>query len=227
MRNLEAGEAVRPGSRRRTARLTASIVTAAVFIGGAIWAAARVREGGSVSASAPRALGSGGVPTTYHDEEDRLTVILPVGWLASEEPINTWVSSPREILALATFPLRPGGEAVVDFQLPSNAIDDLGPGDVLIWLNETDVTDDAFDERPARFEPSGPCGGQDWSRLCPEPTGRTSRLTIPGIRAWWIGFVDQGRGFYVFVGMGEQAFQDPAKARLAWDVLDSLHFLPR
>jgi len=27
--------------------------------------------------------------------------------------------------------------------------------------------------------------------------------------------------------MGEGAFEDPARAQLAWDVLDSLRFLPR
>jgi hypothetical protein len=31
----------------------------------------------------------------------------------------------------------------------------------------------------------------------------------------------------VFVGMGEQAYANPARARLAWDVLNSLRFLPR
>lgn len=85
----------------------------------------------------------------------------------------------------------------------------------------------AFAERPPRFEPSEPCGRDDWSRLCPEPSGRTARLTIPSIRAWWLGFADAGRGFKVFVGMGEQAYADPARAQLAWDVLDSLRFLPR
>ena len=31
----------------------------------------------------------------------------------------------------------------------------------------------------------------------------------------------------MFVGMGEQAYANPARARLAWDVLNSLRFLPR
>jgi hypothetical protein len=177
-------------------------------------------------ASVERWAETDGVRTTLHDEDDRFTVTYPPDWSVSDVPINDWVSSPSEILAIATYPLRAGGEAVVDFQLPSNAVEDLGPNDILIWVNETDDAG-AFAERPARLEPSEPCGGEDWRRLCPEPTGRTPRLSIPGIHAWWLGFGDAGRGFYAFVGMGEQAHADPARAQLAWDVLDSLRFLPR
>jgi hypothetical protein len=164
--------------------------------------------------------------TTLHDEDDRFTVTYPADWFASDRPINTWVSSPFEILALATYPLRVGGEAVVDFQLPSKAVEDLGTNDILIWLNESGDAG-AFTDRPQRLEPSEPCGGENWDRLCSEPSGATPRLSIPGIHAWWLGFHDAGRGFYVFVGMGEQAYRDPARAGLAWQVLDTLRFLPR
>lgn len=163
-----------------------------------------------------------GERTTLHDENNLFTVTYPADWFPSEEPINTWVSSPFEILALATYSLRPGGEAVTDFQLPSNAIADLGPNDILIWINESGDAK-GFPPRPQRFEPSTPC--EDWTKLCPEPDGRA--FGIPGIRGWWLGFGDAERGFYAFVGMGEQAFSDPARAQLAWDVLDSLQFLPR
>jgi hypothetical protein len=63
------------------------------------------------------------------------------------------------------------------------------------------------------FEPSALCG-EDFDRLCSDPEGRG--LGIPGIRAWWLRFADAGRGIYVFVGMGEQAFQNPSRAHLAW-----------
>jgi hypothetical protein len=160
--------------------------------------------------------------TTLHDEENLFAATYPADWIASDEPINTWVSSPFEILALATYPLRPGGEAVTDFQLPSNAIADLGPNDILVWVNE--AGDGAgFPQRPQRFEPSTPC--EDWTRLCPEPEGQA--WGISDVRGWWLGFADVGRGLYVFVGMGEQAYADPARAQLAWNVLDSLRFLPR
>jgi hypothetical protein len=169
---------------------------------------------------------SDGERTTLHDEDDGFTITYPADWIASDAPINTWVSSPFEILALATYPLRPGGEAVADFQLPSNAIEDLRPDDILIWVNESGDAE-GFADRPVRSEPSEPCGGDEWTRLCREPSGDTPRLSIPGIHAWWFGFHDAGRGFYVFVGMGEQAYRDQARAGLAWEVLDSLRFLPR
>jgi hypothetical protein len=163
-----------------------------------------------------------GVRTTLHDENDLFTVTYPNDWVVSDQPIQPKLSSPFEILALATYPLRPGGEAVADFQLPSNAVEDLGPNDILIWLNDAGKGND-MPARPSAFGPSTPC--DDWSRLCPEPKG--DWIPTPGIHGWWMGFHDAGRKFYVFVGMGEQAYADPARAQLAWDVLDSLRFLPR
>lgn len=171
-----------------------------------------------------------GVDTTLHDEDDLFTVTYPVDWFVSAVPINDWVCSPFEILALATYPLRPGGEAVMDAQLPSNAVEDLGPNDILIWVNDsgsacggerTSGNGSGFPERPDRFGPVNVCG--DFDRLYPSDGSDQ----VPGIRGWWIAFEDAGRGFYVFVGMGEQAYADEARAQLAWDVLDSLRFLPR
>jgi hypothetical protein len=175
---------------------------------------------------------SDGIRTTLHDEDDLFTVTYPNDWFASDEPINDRVCSPFEILALATYPLRPGGDAVIDAQLPSNAVDDLGPNEILIWVNDSgnacggtreSGSGEGFPARPDHFQPASVCAA--WTRLCPEPEGR--ELGIPGIRAWWLGFRDEGRGFYAFVGMGERVFADPARAQLAWDVLDSLRFLPR
>ncbi len=168
-----------------------------------------------------------GVRTTLHDENDLFTATYPNDWRVSDEPIQPNVSSPFEILALATYPLRPGGEAVIDFQLPSNAVEDLGPNDILIWLNDAGEGN-GMPARPSAFEPSTPC--EKWSRLCLEPKGDWTRgfdKPIPGVHGWWLGFHDSGRQFYVFVGMGEQVYADPARAQLAWDVLDSLRFLPR
>jgi hypothetical protein len=168
-----------------------------------------------------------GVRTTLHDEKNLFTVTYPNDWIVSDQPIQPNVSSPFEILALATYPLRPGGEAVIDYQLPSHAVEDLGPNDILIWLNDAGEGND-MPPRPSAFGPSTPC--ENWTRLCPEPNGDWMHgfdQPIPGIHGWWIGFHDVGRQFYVFVGMGEQAYADPARAQLAWNVLDSLKFLPR
>jgi len=79
-------------------------------------------------------------------------VTYPNDWLASDELIQPNVSSPFEILALATYPLRPGAEAVADFQLPSNAAQDLGPNDILIWLNDAGEGN-GMPARPSAFGP--------------------------------------------------------------------------
>jgi hypothetical protein len=168
--------------------------------------------------------------TTLHDVDDGFDVTYPSDWVVSERPINDEVCSPFEILTLATYAVRPGGEAVMDAQLPSNGVEDLRSDDILIWLNDAGSacggtrrpgSGDGFPARPAQFGPVTVC--HDFDRLCPsDGTG-----LVPGIRGWWIAFRDEGRGFYVFVGMGERAFADPARAQLAWDVLDSLRFSPR
>jgi hypothetical protein len=166
---------------------------------------------------------SDGSSFTLHDEDDAFTITYPSDWIVSDVPVNTWVSSPREILALATYPLRPGGEAVTDGQVPSHAMEDLGPSDAFIWVNDGGSVGDRPPERPVPFGPATVCGvGRD---LCPDPEGRS--LGIGGVRAWWIYFEDQGRLIYVFVAMGEDAFPDPALAAAPWAILDSLVLEPR
>jgi hypothetical protein len=171
-----------------------------------------------------------GERTTLHDEDDGFTVTYPADWLVSDVAINPGVCSPFEVLAVASYALRPGGDAVTDGMGIGNAIDDLGPNDILVWVADagsacgdtrTSGDGDGFPDRPAAFEPANVC--HDFDRLCPSD----GLNGIPGIRHWWMGFRDADRGFYVFVGMGEQAFGEPDRAQQAWDVLDSLRFLPR
>jgi hypothetical protein len=153
--------------------------------------------------------------TTYRDAADGFTVMVPDGWQVADEPINTWVSDPQEILAMATYPLRPGGHAVIDGQVPSNAMDDLGPNDLFIWVNESVPGGDG--QRPAQFSPES---------ICPSDPdcvqGRS--LGIEGARAWWYYFADHGREVYVFVAMGEDAYDNRGRSQQAWQVLDSLRF---
>jgi hypothetical protein len=212
---------MRVGDRRRGARVTASVTVVVVFVGGLVWAATQI---GTDRTTAPAGTTTP-APTVYRDDRHGLSVDVPSGWQVAAEPLNTWVSSPGEVLSMGTYALRPGGHALTDFQLPSRALEDLGPDDILIWVTEAGDAG-GFAERPARFGRSQPCGGDDWSRLCPEPSGRTLPLTIAGVHAWWLGFADAGRGFYVFVGMGAQAYADPSRAQTPWNVLDSLSFDP-
>jgi hypothetical protein len=156
--------------------------------------------------------------TVYRDDQDGFTVDVPVGWSVSPVPINTWVTDPREILAMATYPLRPGGEGAIDAQVPSRALDDLGPNDMFIWVPERDGADASYPRRPASFSPVAVCSGY---ADCEQ--GRA--LGLEGIRAWWYYFRDGDHGVYVFVGMGETAYQDQARSREAWEILDSLRFV--
>src|SRR4029453_15177664 len=128
------------------------------------------------------------------------------------------VSDPREILAMATYPLRPGGEGAIDAQVPSKALADLGPNDMFIWVPERDGADASYPPRPASFSPEAICSGY---ADCEQ--GRA--LGLQGIRAWWYYFRDGDHGVYVFVGMGETVYQDQARSHEAWEILDSLRFV--
>jgi hypothetical protein len=161
---------------------------------------------------------SDGERVTLHDESDLFTVTYPASWLVADRLINTWVSDPHEILSLATYPLRPGGHAVTDGQVPSNAIDDMGPDDVFIWVNEdTSGGGEGYPARPGSLSPETICE----NTRCVDGQA----LGIEGIRAWWTYFGDEGRGIYVFVGMGDDAYRGPTLGE-AWAVVDSLRFAP-
>jgi hypothetical protein len=155
----------------------------------------------------------------YRDDADGFSVSVPDGWQVADQPINTWVTDPKEILAVATYRLVPGGEAVADMQVPGNAVDGLGPSDMFIWVSQRAGADASYPPKPIPFSPGAICSGYS---SCEQ--GRA--LGIEGIRAWWFYFRSEGRGIYVFIGMGEQAFDDPGRAQQAWDVLDSLTFDP-
>jgi hypothetical protein len=181
--------------------------------------ATRLAEGVRLVRTEPTPF-SASPPVTYIDDADGFTVTVPAGWMVSGERINTWVVDPREILAIGSYPLRPGGHPVTDGQVPSNAVDDMGPDDVFIWVN--DRAGPGLGDYPPRPRPFSP------GTICPDDLacieGRGQ--DIEGIRAWWTYFGEEGRGVYVFVGMGEQAYANPETLRQAWAVLDSLRLGP-
>ena len=65
---------------------------------------------------------------------DRYGVIVtyPSGWALAPETLTPTLTDPSEVFALGTYPLRPGGSGCAQF--PTNAIEDLGPTDALVWL---------------------------------------------------------------------------------------------
>src|SRR5205809_4300517 len=144
---------MRAGDRRRGARLVASVAVVVVFVAGLVWAATQT---GTDHPTTP--MGSATPPpTVYRDDRVGFSVTVPPGWQVAAEPLNTWVSDPHEILSMGTYTLRPGGHAVADFQLPSRVVEDMGPDDLFIWLNERTQPSRGLPDRPGTFSPQAFC----------------------------------------------------------------------
>jgi hypothetical protein len=144
-----------------------------------------------------------------------LTVDLARGWQATPASLTPHLDDPREVLSVATFPLRyrPTDCAHV----AGSALEDLGPADAFITLQErgTDAGSSwaDFPPRPGHFGPH--LGGASEASAC-----------VPSARFvdHWFGFTDGGRHFHVEVAFGPEA--SAATRNQAWAVLDSLHVDP-
>ncbi len=168
--------------------------------------------------------GAGG--TNLHDEDRGFTVTIPEAWTIAEENLTPWLSSPSEILSLGTFPLRVSNDPEDGFRLfdapvAPAALEDITGRDAFISVQGgTESSGDAR-SRPDHF---GPLDCEDAIYGCqpaedlPEPW-RSARF-----RAWWIPFEDAGRGFYLFVAIGDDASSE-LRAQ-TWDITDSLSFEP-
>jgi hypothetical protein len=147
--------------------------------------------------------------------EHGLTAELPQGWQAASETLTPHLVDPREELAVATFPLRYRQTGCA--HVPGSALDDLGPGDAFLTLQERGLgvpdAASAFPARPARFGPE--LGGASAASRC-----------VPSARFedHWFGFSDGGRHFHVMVAFGPQASAEVQ--RQAWAILDSLRVDP-
>jgi hypothetical protein len=144
-----------------------------------------------------------------------LTVKLAPGWQATRTSLTPHLTDPREVLAVATFPLRyrPTGCAHV----AGSALEDLGPTDAFITLQERGTDPGSswadFPPRPAHFGPQ--LGGASEASAC-----------VPSARFadHWFGFTDGGRHFHAEVAFGPEA--SAATRDQAWAILDSLHVDP-
>lgn len=206
---------LRRGTRRRAARATAIGVGLAVFVGVLTWAGVWLRPSDD-----PVVPADAGRPTetirTIHDTEDGFTVTVPDGWVVAHENLTPWLLSPSEILSLGTFPLRvshdPGqGLRLFDAPVAPQALAEMTADDVFLSIQGGDEGV-GFGPRPERFAP-GPCEEA--------VTGCEPLPDIP-FRAWWIPFRDSGRGFYLFVAVGNDA--TPELREQVWEVANSLVF---
>jgi hypothetical protein len=151
--------------------------------------------------------------TTYRDAVEGYSVRYPAQWQRARTRLTPHLANPREILTLATFPLRPGGDGCA--HMPTRALRDLGPRDVLVTVQERAGSSAGFPGRPAHFSLSGPPDRTE-AQAC---AGRGARFAAYGLE-----FAERHRGFHVIVALGSDA---PERSRAdAVAVLDSLRVRP-
>jgi hypothetical protein len=143
-----------------------------------------------------------------------LSAELPSGWQQAEKRLTPQLTDPREVLSLGTFPLH--AEEGECGHMPTGALEDLGPSDAFVTLQERGRGGGAsldFPPRPERFGPDP--GDRSEARDC-----------VPGARFTdhWFGFSDAGRRFHVLVAFGPEATQE--RRAEAWRALDSLRIDP-
>lgn len=141
---------------------------------------------------------------------------VPEGWHRAEQPLTPHLVDPREVLSLATFPLRYREGACA--HMPTGALEEMTSADVLLTVQERGLGPASeaagFPPRPAhfRFEPGQ---GSEAVQCVRGPVRFVDH---------WFTFSDGGRHFHVEVALGESA---PEARRLdAYRILDSLRIDP-
>ncbi len=125
----------------------------------------------------------------WRDDERGFSVTHPDTWQRAPSSLTPYLSDPLELLALATYELRPGGDRCS--HQPVNAVEDLGPTDALLVIFERaqPFTADGYPPRPSRLDLT-----QDTNRFCVSGTRRSDS---------WFAFGESGRAFYALVAVGE------------------------
>lgn len=164
---------------------------------------------GNQAAEPPRAES---VTDTVHG----ITVELPQDWQRATVSLTPHLTDPREVLSVGTFPLRYRETRCA--QVPGSALEDLGPTDAFITLEERGLDPGSdwpdFPPRPAHFGPQGTDTNAD-----AQPCSPGARFTN-----YWFGFTDAGRHFHVLVAFGPNVTD--ARRGEAWRLLDSLKIDP-
>jgi hypothetical protein len=156
---------------------------------------------------------------TYEDRRRGYTVTFPSSWHRARQSLTPDITDPKEILSLATFPLRTGDELCGG----GGPLTRVQPSGALVTVQERGrgaYGGADFPPRPARFLPDPELPGRSTWPDCAERPGAPPLSILD----YWFGFGDAGRAFHVLVAVGRSA---PAGLRRdAFRILDNLHFDP-
>lgn len=148
--------------------------------------------------------------------DGRFEVTYPASWTLADVDLTPNGGVGPELFAVATFEMRRGGPCP---QQPKRALDDLGPTDALVWVEERPGTT-VNPLRPASFIPEvvGVDEGSD-PFVCMDVAERADLGVLR-----WIPFRDAGSDFHAIVAVGRDA---PASLLTeAGAVLDSFALSP-
>jgi hypothetical protein len=151
----------------------------------------------------------------YQDARLGYSVRLASAWHRAPLPVSQ-LADPRELVALATFPLAR--------HLPTNceafagsARSQMDREDVFLVVQERGYDRESewldFPPRPRSFSPEDPKPAEPGEHGCGDP---------PDSTVYWRNFSDAGRHFHTLVVMGPDA--PPSARTQAWAILDSLRF---
>jgi len=172
--------------------------------------------GGCTTSGPPRPVN--GEPRVIRDDRHRLAVTLPDDrWRVAQQNLTPWLTAPREILSAGTFVMRAStdpedGLRPFDAPVAPAALATMTSRDAFISVQESSPVGHPADDRPKSFR------DVEDRRCC---TGREGDYPFTW---WWVPFVDEGRAFYVFVAIGNDA--STATTSDAWSIADSLTFEP-
>lgn len=144
----------------------------------------------------------------HDDRGGRFSIRFPAGWKRAAESLTPLLTDPREIVSVGTHDLRPGGERCA--HLPVNALEDLGPTDAFLTVQERAQPHLAdYPPRPIHFELGAP----------DERFDGVNCVRSASILQWWLPFRDGDRAFYALVVLGKSASEDTRRQML--QTLDS------
>lgn len=171
---------------------------------------------GAGGAVAPQFTSGSQGPRVTEDVSHGYSLVLPAGWHRARRNLTPQLLDPREILSVATYPLRYQHRARCRIPgCPTPALNGFRATDILLSIQERPRTRPTTENIAIDLEP----------RQTPLRAGR--RSCTRGRVAWYAfnAFAQAGRNLYVFAVVGKRA---PASARGDLKrLLRSLRFNPR